>query len=61
MSMNVNWIAVETAVSDLLLEALGVQEIGAFFDARGADFARARTPTGWEVVVDRRAVSDRPG
>jgi len=54
MSMNVNWIAVETAGSDLLLEALGVQEIGAFFDARGADFARVRTPTGWEVVVDRR-------
>lgn len=53
MSININWIAAETAGSGLMLEALGLQEVGASFDPREANFARVRTPRGWEVVVDR--------
>lgn len=53
MSVNAHWIAAEAACSGFLLETLGLQEIGASFDLREARFAHIRTPTGWEVVVDR--------
>lgn len=49
--MHLNWIAVDAAGADLMLDALGLQEVGASFDPREAEFACARTAKGWRVVV----------
>lgn len=51
MSIHINWVAVERADPDLLLEALGMREIGAANDARQAAYAYTMTPKGWLVLV----------
>lgn len=51
MSIHINWVAVERTDPGLLLEALGMQEIGAANDARQAAYAYTMTPKGWLVLV----------
>jgi hypothetical protein len=51
--MHVNWIATQAAGPGPLLEALGLQEVGASFNAQEADFAYACTSKGWQVIAGR--------
>lgn len=53
MNMHLNWVAAEEADGAFLLQALGLQEVGASNDGQEADYAYAPTGRGWSVVMSR--------